>query len=1238
MAQIQRPNGITLDIPAGIELASPHPSGRSRRGAPAAAAGGAEALIDLGAALSSADFSVVDEFTLQAGQAAPGRRRGAADGPTSVDVELPPDEAAVILVEADGVYAWQFPTGTPTVSGRRRRGPGATGTQWHFELELGSESTVAPTRRGIPILGKVFERATATVLRFALPTVIEKVVDHLERNRRTGLAAMTATDPTGWSNPPVAPDVAGRARALLFIHGTFSSTRGGFGALGATPWGETLLGDALRRYDIILGYDHKTLSVDPRENADGLLGELRQLWPNGDVDIDVVCHSRGGLVYRSLVETVLPGDRWPAAFGKVVFVAAANSGTELANSANWARLADLYTNLAAMSARGLAIVVPGAAAPGLILAELLDGVGTLVKTIVSSALNDGDIPGLAAMQPTGEFITQINATGAGQPTTESSNYFAVVSNFEPALRTADSEIPERLLALLRDGLVDQLLNADNDMVVDLASMTRIDPGGGDFFDDRFDFGTNGVVHHTNYFLQPETARAIGQWLGLDAEASGGRRTRGLGRIEPPLPIDVSRDFVTIDADQPLDGVLIETLNHQRTEYIVIERYDDTKYAFRRHEFREMLAEAERRNRIGAPIADAFELHEDDRSELIRDGAVVALSRRTTAASNRSILLDGDRPIGVRSPSGEALTAAQLARSAEPFGLPEQLATAMPGFEDAGSEAPEPPGEPENGHASARRPTRGGRRTAARAEDTVPAEVAQPVSVNVGAWTDAELEIAQPATLTVSVSREAIDLPGGVAGGVAGIAEADPTRALIVMVIGRKNLKVTGKSTQSVAVPAAGQPAELFFGIEGISLGDAQLDVIVRQTEAPLAKIVLRPTVVQEVRNGGRAEATGMATPSAAPGPPRHQLYISEITDGAETRYRFHLELLRPGEPPEPVEADSNPLKGDKSAYVSALYRRIEEMWGDTRDKVDEFARKIRAEGGTLWDELIPAPIQRLLWQNRDSIGFIQVYSDEPFIPWELIHMKQPGKRTLPKESLFLAELGLVRWILSDDESVCTRAPGRLRIESGKVHAIIPEYPPASGWQLTSTLAEMDMLTATFGAATRTEATFDAVVELLSDGGFDLLHYAGHGVGDSANIGDEALVLSVARNGARWEPDSKLGPVDVSNSASLAESPCDDFRPIVFLNCCETGRAGYTLTSVGGLASSFLKAGAGVIVSPLWSVDDVAAAEFSASFYSALKAGETLASAARTARAKIRDSGDQTWLAYTIYGEPSATLV
>ncbi|MGE0599993.1 MAG: CHAT domain-containing protein [Dehalococcoidia bacterium] len=1235
MALVERSNGITIDLPAGLELSEAAPTAGPRRRGPGAAA--PASLIDISSALANANFSVLDQFTVERGPAAPGRRAAPAGSAASVSVELPPEEAAVVLVEEDGVFTWRFANAAAAPTGRRRRGA-PTGAVWQFDIDLGETAPAAPGRRGLPIIGKAIERATATVLRFALPTVIDHVVDHLERDRHEGLIAIQSADPQTWTGSPVAPGGTRRARVLLFIHGTFSSTRGGFGALGATPWGEALMNTVLGQFDLVIGYDHKTLSVDPRQNAQALLAALRALWPTGEVDFDVVCHSRGGLVYRSLVETLLPAAPWPATFGKVVFVAAANSGTELANSANWVRLADLYTNLAAMSARGLAIVVPGAGAAGLVLAELLDGVGTLVKTIVSIALNDGDIPGLAAMQPTGQFITSINAAGPG-PTPDSSAYFAVVSNFEPDLRAPDAEIPERLIALLKDGLIDQLLGADNDMVVDVASMTRIDPTAGDYFDERFDFGTNGAVHHTNYFHQPQTARAIGEWLAGDGASSRGPRRRS-ARITPPQPVEVSDDFVTIEADRPLDDLLLEILNQGRAEFIVIDRYSDVKYAFRRHEFAELLARAQQRGKFGEPIGDAFELHEGDRSELRRDGMVVAPSGGGTPAAHRAVILDGDRPIGVLPLAGEALTAAQLAETAAPLGRTREATAAEPDFSDIPAETARPVAR--NGHSRARpprprRPTRGGGRIEPEptAAETEP-EAVEAVSINVGAWTDAEIELAQPATLTVNLSREAIDLPAGAAVGLAGIAAADPNRPLLVMCIGRKNLKVTGKSTQSVPVPAEGETAELYFGIEGTTLGDAQVDVIVRQTESPLAKIILKPRVVQTVTSGARAEAAGVASPGPA-GSPRHQLYISEIQDGTATRYHFHLELLRPGEPPEPVEADSNPLRGDKSSYVSSLYKRIEDMWGDSRDKIDEFARKIRAEGGSLWDELVPEPIQRQLWANRESIGFIQVYSDEPFIPWELIHMKEPGKRTLPAQSWFLAELGVVRWILSDDANVCTRAPGKLRVRPGKVSAIVPDYPAASGWQLQSTQADLSSLQTIFGSARQVPPTFAAVVDSLTAADFDLLHYAGHGVGDSSDIGDEALVLSVARNGPRWEPDSTLGPNDVTSNATLSETPCADFRPIVVLNCCETGRSGYTLTSVGGFAGAFLKAGAGVIVSPLWSVDDVAAGKFTQAFYTALKRGDTLAAAARAARVAIRDAGDQTWLAYTIYGEPTATL-
>ena len=42
----------------------------------------------------------------------------------------------------------------------------------------------------------------------------------------------------------------------------------------------------------------------------------------------------------------------------------------------------------------------------------------------------------------------------------------------------------------------------------------------------------------------------------------------------------------------------------------------------------------------------------------------------------------------------------------------------------------------------------------------------------------------------------------------------------------------------------------------------------------------------------------------------------------------------------------------------------------------------------LLEELIPVELQQTLWSNRYKIGSIMVISEEPFIPWELVHLKQ----------------------------------------------------------------------------------------------------------------------------------------------------------------------------------------------------------------------------------------------------------
>ena len=56
-------------------------------------------------------------------------------------------------------------------------------------------------------------------------------------------------------------------RIMLWVHGTFSSTAGAFGALTATSEGKALLAQARERYHAVIGFDHPTLSETIGEAA-----------------------------------------------------------------------------------------------------------------------------------------------------------------------------------------------------------------------------------------------------------------------------------------------------------------------------------------------------------------------------------------------------------------------------------------------------------------------------------------------------------------------------------------------------------------------------------------------------------------------------------------------------------------------------------------------------------------------------------------------------------------------------------------------------------------------------------------------------------------------------------------------------------------------------------------------------------------------------------------------------------
>lgn len=80
--------------------------------------------------------------------------------------------------------------------------------------------------------------------------------------------------------------------------------------------------------------------------------------------------------------------------------------------------------------------------------------------------------------------------------------------------------------------------------------------------------------------------------------------------------------------------------------------------------------------------------------------------------------------------------------------------------------------------------------------------------------------------------------------------------------------------------------------------------------------------------------------------------------------------------------------------------------------------------------------------------------------------------------------------------------------------------------------------------------------------------------------------------------------------------------------------GWQLTTIGGFAEAFIRAGAGAFVGTLWSVGDGPARTFTESLYRTLLDGGSMAGATRIGREAARAAGEATWLAYVVYGHPA----
>lgn len=313
---------------------------------------------------------------------------------------------------------------------------------------------------------------------------------------------------------------------------------------------------------------------------------------------------------------------------------------------------------------------------------------------------------------------------------------------------------------------------------------------------------------------------------------------------------------------------------------------------------------------------------------------------------------------------------------------------------------------------------------------------------------------------------------------------------------------------------------------------------------------------------------------------------------------------------------SKPFEKAPSAHVGGLLSGVTDVAKTCRKDPVLAAEQLSAIGAALSSSLLPSDLENLLWSLRGRVATIQIVSHEPYIPWELIKIRAPAPGDSTHEPFLCEAFAIARWLPCDHGRVSC-------LPLARVATVV-----SRDGNLGKATPEIEVLIRESECPRTVEAIpalVTPIVEALAAGRYDGWYFATHG--DASAEDPEAWALRLddyQRLQVRVLEDKARGLVRA--------------RPLVFLNCCHSGRASLALTGTAGWSSGFVRAGAGAFLGCYWAVDDQKAHELAREFYRGfLTDGLPLAEALRQARHWLRERypGDPTWLAYTLFGHPAA---
>ncbi len=381
----------------------------------------------------------------------------------------PPGHGQVVLATDDaGVLSWHLPE--LEAVGASGRGDGYT-----YHIPCGEEGRGLPAKLTVgtlkvmvfPRVDPLLEIAGQAVASWWEPKVRPYrarsfLPDDFDRPEATAIGSEEWKSLSG-------------GRALLMVHGTNSQAHLAFAGLG-----RSFVEAVHRRYEgRVFAFDHPTLSHDPVQNVQWLIDQIPE---DTTLELDMICHSRGGLVARVLSEgqeSLELGSR-RVDVGTVVFVGSPNAGTPMAVGREMGRFFDTYTNLFCRL-------------PSLSGMDALAVVLESIKHVATIGM--AGLKGLRSMEPGGSFGQRL-AQGSVGPGVR---YFAVASDFRPT---------DRVLARLMATQLKGLFEGPHDFVVPVESVYGENGSPRFPVAERLVLSGDEAMSHVEYFGSPLVRNAI----------------------------------------------------------------------------------------------------------------------------------------------------------------------------------------------------------------------------------------------------------------------------------------------------------------------------------------------------------------------------------------------------------------------------------------------------------------------------------------------------------------------------------------------------------------------------------------------------------------------------------------------------------------------------------------------------------------------------------------------------------